>query len=149
MNPSDPSAITILFATETCNAEDLSESAENTLVSAGYTVVRHSVSEIEAEELCSKPVVLVIASTWGEGEPPTDAEDFHAELISKEPVGLTATQFSALALGDSSYECFCQCGKDFDEQLVRHGAKRLLARVDCDVDFEDSYDGWITTVLGA
>ena len=149
MSPSDPSAITTLFAAEACNAEDLSESAENTLVSAGYTVVRNSVSEIEAEELRSKWVVLVIASTWGEGEPPTDAEDFHAEFISKEPMGLTATQFSVLALGDSSYECFCQWEKDFDEQLVCRGAKRLLAQVDCDLDFEDSYDGWIISVLGA
>ena len=141
--------VSILFATETCNAEDLSESAEKELTQAGFPVTRGSISEIEVDDLRERPVILIIASTWGEGEAPSEAVDFHEEFISVEPLGLVGTRFSVLGLGDTAYEHFCQCGKDFDHHLERHGAQRLYARADCDVDFDDSFGEWIAGVLNA
>ncbi len=146
---SDLPEVSVLFATETCNAEDLSELAEKRLTEEGFPVARASVSDVEVEDLKVKPVILMIASTWGDGEPPSEAWEFHDELVSKDPMGLTDTRFSVLSLGDETYEHFCQCGKDFDAHLERHGAQRLYPRVDCDIDYDGPYEGWIDGVVDA
>ena len=91
--------ITLLFAMETCNAEDTSEQAESALSAAGFPVNRLSIADMDLEELRDKPVVLIIASTGGEGDPPTEAEPFYDDLIAEEPLELTETHFSILALG--------------------------------------------------
>jgi len=90
---------------------------------------------------------LIVASTNGEGEPPDDALAFHEFLYSKKAPKLSQLQFSVLALGDSSYEYFCQTGKDFDEQLEALGAKRVTERVDCDVDYQDEAKQWSEAIV--
>ncbi len=47
-----------------------------------------------------------------------------------------------MALGDSSYEYFCQCGVNLDNRLSELGAKKLCARQDCDLDYEKGYLAW-------
>ncbi|HCC19919.1 MAG TPA: sulfite reductase subunit alpha, partial [Verrucomicrobiales bacterium] len=90
-------------------------------------------------------------STWGEGEPPETAETFYNELMSTD-LSLAGLEFAVCALGDTSYEQFCQTGKDVDARLEKLGAKRITERVDCDVDYDESYAGWnknVWSILGS
>lgn len=81
--------------------------------------------------------LLIVVSTHGEGEPPDNAIPFHEFLNSKRAPKLDGLRYSVLALGDTSYEFFCQTGKDFDKRLQELGATALVPRVDCDVDFDE------------
>jgi len=93
--------------------------------------------------------LLVLVSTHGEGEPPDNARGFYEFLYSKRAPQLENLQFSVLALGDTSYEFFCQTGKDLDKRLEELGAKRLSPRVDCDLDYDDSVAEWFEGVIGS
>ncbi len=69
---------------------------------------------------------MVVASTQGEGEPAEEAVALHKFLFSKKAPKLDGTAFAVFGLGDTSYEFFCQSGKDFDSKLAELGAERLL-----------------------
>ena len=92
---------------------------------------------------------MIIVSTWGEGDPPDAVVDFHTALLndSSDGISLNETKFSVCALGDTSYEQFCETGKQVDTRLEALGGIRLTEREDCDVDYEDSFDAWITRVV--
>ena len=92
-------------------------------------------------------MVTLIISTHGEGEAPDDAEVFHEQLFSKKAPDLSELQYSVLALGDSSYELFCQTGLEIDNRLTELGGKRIHQRIDCDVDFEKPASQWVTGIL--
>ena len=81
--------------------------------------------------------LLIVASTHGEGEPPDNAIGFHEFLHGKRAPKLDDLTFLYLSLGDSSYEFFCQTGKDFDKRLEELGGKRIYSRVDCDLDYDE------------
>jgi len=81
-------------------------------------------------------------STWGDGEPPDDAVPFFDELRDSEPVGLNQPPIAILGLGDSGYDLFCGCGIELERELLRHGAKSVVPRVDCDVWYEDELKQW-------
>ena len=91
--------------------------------------------------------LLIVASTNGEGEAPDDAIALHEFLTSKKAPKLEHLHYSVLALGDTSYEFFCQTGKDFDQYLENLGAKRMAERVDCDVDYDSEAGTWSTKVI--
>ena len=93
--------------------------------------------------------LLVIVSTWGEGDPPENSVDFVSTLMSDKAPQLTGTRFSVLSLGDTSYEHFCKTGIDVDARLEALGAQRIYDRKDCDVDFDDDYAAWSTGALAA
>ncbi|MNI09973.1 Sulfite reductase [NADPH] flavoprotein alpha-component [compost metagenome] len=93
--------------------------------------------------------LFIVVSTHGEGEPPDSAIPFHEFLHSKRAPQLENLRYSVLALGDTSYEFFCQTGKDFDQRLEELGATRVVPRVDCDVDFDESAAEWVNQVLNA
>ncbi|SUC48428.1 Sulfite reductase [NADPH] flavoprotein alpha-component [Providencia stuartii] len=86
---------------------------------------------------------MIVASTQGEGEPAEEAVALYKYLHSKKAPSLNETAYAVFALGDSSYEKFCQAGKDFDTQLAQLGAKPLLARIDADVEYQAIADAWI------
>lgn len=90
-----------------------------------------------------------MVSTHGEGEPPDNAIPFHEFLNSKRAPKLDGLRYSVLALGDTSYEFFCQTGKDFDKRLQELGATALVPRVDCDVDFDEPAAAWMNDVLAS
>jgi len=85
----------------------------------------------------------MIASTWGEGEPPDDCEEFHEAFVKGDTLDLSHLRYAVLALGDTAYDDFCQFGKDLDEAFARHGATRLKDRLDCDLDQDERYPDWI------
>lgn len=138
--------VTILYASQSGNAQKLAEKFGDQLQQIGLEVSVSSMSDYKTNALKKAQYLLIVASTHGEGEPPDNAIAFHSFLHGKRAPKLDHVQYAVLALGDSSYEYFCQTGKDFDIQLEKLGAKRLVDRVDCDVDYAEQAEKWFGEV---
>ena len=138
--------LTILYASQTGNAKGVAKKLAEHAKAAGIPVNFKNVSEYKPKSLKSETHLLIVASTNGEGEAPDDAIEFHEFLTSKKAPKLPSLQYSVLALGDSSYEFYCQTGKDFDDRLKALGATAIAPRVDCDLDYEDDTQAWITSI---
>lgn len=136
-------SILILYATQTGSAEQLAENTSDFLQEKGYTITFKDVFECSVELLKEYPIILLFASTWGEGEPPDDALDFFESLKESESLDLTHAHCAVFGLGDSSYEFFNQCAKDFEAMFFERGASQLLARVDADIDYEEPFEKWL------
>ena len=140
--------VTILYGSQTGNAQGVAEKARKTLEGLGFQVAISSMSDFKPNNLKKLQNLLIVASTHGEGEPPDNAIGFHEFLYGKRAPKLDDLNFSVLSLGDSSYEFFCQTGKDFDQRLEALGGKRIYSRVDCDLDYDEQVSQWIEGVLG-
>lgn len=139
--------VTILFGSQTGNAQRLATKAGKALESNGFQVTVSSMSDFKPNNLKKLQNLLIIASTHGEGEPPDNALSFHEFLHSKRAPKLDDLNYAVLSLGDSSYEYFCQTGKEFDVRLKELGGKAITERVDCDLDFEEPAAEWLEKVL--
>ena len=143
--------ITVLYGTESGNSEMLADKLAKTAKKKGHKAKLTNMADIAAKDLAGSDTLLVVVSTWGDGEPPESAETFYGELMAG-GIDLKDVDFSVCALGDTSYEQFCQTGIDVDTQLEKLGAKRIVDRTDCDVDFDDAFAAWEKSVwekLGA
>ncbi len=138
--------LTVLYGTESGNSEILADRTVKAAKKRGFQAVMKNMSEISPAELAKASNLLVIVSTWGDGEPPEAAMSFYKEFMASD-ISLSKVRFSVCALGDTSYEKFCQTGKDLDAQLETLGAARISARQDCDVDYEESYVAWLESSL--
>ncbi|WP_281559474.1 assimilatory sulfite reductase (NADPH) flavoprotein subunit [Thalassomonas sp. RHCl1] len=141
------STLTILYVSQTGNAKGVAQQLAQSAEAAGITVNLKNVADYKAKSLKSETHLLIVASTNGEGEAPDDGLEFHEFLFSKKAPKLPNLKYSVLALGDSSYEFFCQTGKDFDERLKALGATQVSARVDCDVDYDSDAKAWSTQIV--
>ncbi|MFQ3543145.1 assimilatory sulfite reductase (NADPH) flavoprotein subunit [Halobacillus rhizosphaerae] len=139
--------ITLLYGSHTGNGEALTEEMTTRLEDKGFKVTRASMDEFKAKNLKKVQDLLVVTSTHGDGDPPDNAISLYDFLYSKRAPKLEEVRFSVLSLGDSSYEFFCQTGKDFDARLEELGGTRLYPRMDCDLDFEDPAEEWFQGVL--
>lgn len=148
-NDASPLPLTILYGSHTGNSKKIALRAAEHARKNGLKPLLHDMSEYPLKNLKQERNLLVVVSTHGEGEPPIAAEDVHTYLHSPRAPKLHETSFSVLALGDKSYLHFCKTGADFDTQLENLGARRLIPRVDCDVDFEDSAEAWIEASVSA
>ncbi|GAE08296.1 probable anti-SigV factor [Paenibacillus sp. JCM 10914] len=144
---SAPKEITILFGSQTGNGHGLAKKLSKKLEETGALVTLSSMSDFKPNNLKKLQNLLIIVSTHGEGEPPDNAIPFYEFLHSKRAPKVETLQYSVLALGDTSYEFFCQTGKDFDKRLEELGGTRLSPRVDCDVDFDEAAAEWMNEVL--
>lgn len=142
----EPQAATILYGSQTGNAQGVAEKLGNRLNENGINVTVSSMSAFKTNSLKKLNNLFIVTSTHGEGEPPDNAIQFHEFLYSKRAPKLDHVKFSVLALGDSSYEFFCKTGIDFDEQLAKLGAQRIVPRVDCDLDYDELAEKWIADV---
>ncbi len=139
--------LTILYASQTGNAKGVASKLEQSAKAAGINVVLKNIADYKAKGLKNESHLLIVASTNGEGEAPDDAIEFHEYLLGKKAPKLPNLSYSVLALGDSSYEFFCQTGKDFDERLKALGAKQVTPRVDCDVDYDSECESWTLSIV--
>jgi sulfite reductase (NADPH) flavoprotein alpha-component len=146
--PAPTTKLTVLYGSESGNAETLADQAVKEAKKRGFQAVMKNMADISPADLAKVSNLLVIVSTWGDGEPPETAIRFHKEFMSA-ALPLAGLRFSVCALGDTSYEKFCQTGKDFDARLEALGGSRVTPRQDCDVDYEDAYRGWIGAALNA
>jgi sulfite reductase (NADPH) flavoprotein alpha-component len=139
--------VTILYGSQTGNAQSLAKNAAKTLEGNGYQVTVSSMSDFKSNNLKKVQNLLILVSTHGEGDPPDNALSFHEFLHGRRAPKLEGLQFSVLSLGDSSYEFFCQTGKEFDGRLEELGGTRLYPRVDCDLDFDEPAAEWVEGIL--
>lgn len=137
----------ILFGSESGNSEDLASIAEKQAKSLGLSPSVKGMEEIEIGDLDGAQNILIFCSTWGEGEMPDNAIDLWEAANGDSPPSLSGCNFAVCALGDTSYEFFCQSGKDWDEWFEKQGATRLLDRVDCDVEYDDPAAEFTTNAL--
>ncbi|HWO95797.1 MAG TPA: assimilatory sulfite reductase (NADPH) flavoprotein subunit [Bacillus sp. (in: firmicutes)] len=139
--------VTVLYGSQTGTAQGLAEKAGKTLQERGFQVSVSSMSDFKPNNLKKVQNLLIVVSTHGEGDPPDNALSFHEFLHGRRAPKLDNLHFSVLALGDSSYEFFCQTGKEFDQRLAELGGTRLYPRFDCDLDFEEPASEWLKGVL--
>ncbi|MEM9734279.1 MAG: sulfite reductase flavoprotein subunit alpha [Pseudomonadota bacterium] len=137
----------ILFGTQTGNSEAVAEDAAEMARATGFTPHVTAMDDVSMEALAAMEQAIVVVSTYGEGEMPDNAELFWDALSASTAPRLETLNFGVLALGDTGYDDFCQAGKLIDTRFEQLGAKRMLARMDCDVDYEDAANGWLEEVL--
>lgn len=136
-------ALTILYGSRTGNGENLAKKAATIGRSNGFEVTLKSMDGYKTRDLANEKNLLIIVSTHGEGEPPFAAQELYDYIHSKRAPKLNDTRYAVLALGDSSYFHFCKAGIDFDNQLEKLGAQRILQRATLDVDFAAAAETFI------
>lgn len=134
--------LSIYYATMTGNAETLARRAETRARAEGWHAQLHNLSGISPADLTADRLALFIVSTWGDGEPPTDAEDFFRDLTHSAAPALPSLRYAILGLGDPDYSDFNAFACQLDERLAALGAHRLHARIEADLDFDDTYAEW-------
>ncbi|MCY7911895.1 assimilatory sulfite reductase (NADPH) flavoprotein subunit [Bacillus haynesii] len=141
--------VTILFGSQTGNAQGLAENAAKKLTERGFQVTVSAMSDFKPNQLKKLKNLLIVVSTHGEGDPPDNALSFHEFLHGRRAPKLDDLRYSVLALGDTSYEFFCQTGKEFDQRLGELGGTRLHPRVDCDLDYDEPAAAWLDGVISS
>ena len=146
--PSGPAVpVTILWGSQTGNGEGLAKKLVKTLKKGNFEPESFDMAEYDKERLPTEKNLLIITSTYGDGEPPDNAAELHSWILSDAAPKLEGVQFSVLALGDTNYPDFCKCGIEFDTRLAELGATCLFPRVDSDVDYDDPFKEWCDGVL--
>ncbi|MFG0764040.1 assimilatory sulfite reductase (NADPH) flavoprotein subunit [Aeromonas media] len=135
-------SLTILYGSQTGNAKGVASAIQAQAKAHGLPVTLTSMADYKPKQLKKESHLLVIVSTYGEGEPPESAVDLFEQLKKGKIGKLEGLKFAVLGLGDSSYEFFCQTGKDFDDFLSKAGAERLHELASLDVDYQDAAKAW-------
>ncbi len=138
---------TILYGSQTGNGKKIAEQLFARLQAQGAEVSLSSMKDYRPQQLKQEQRLIAIVSTHGNGEPPDDARAFFNFLQSARAPKVEKLEYAVLALGDSSYDEFCQTGLVLDQRLAELGATRLLDRVDCDVDFATPAGQWQEQIL--
>ena len=141
--------LTIIYASESGNSEKLAGDMAKQARKLGFKPSVVDMADLELSSLTKAKRIVVIAATWGEGEPPGRAARVYNELMGESAPRLDGVEFGVLALGDTAYVEFCAIGKRIDERLEALGAKRVADRVDCDLDFAEPAGKWIEGALKA
>ncbi len=139
--------IHVLYGSQTGNAESVAREVATAAKARGLTPIVKSMDEVELSALTTIDYLLIVTSTYGEGEMPDNAELLWQAVSSESAPRLTHCRYSVLALGDTGYDLFCQAGIDWDQRLSELGANRISPLVLCDVDFEANAEQWIDTVI--
>ncbi len=145
--PRAKAPLTILFGTESGNGEALAARARKAATKLGFAVKLLDMADTTPAKVAELTNVLLIASTWGEGDPPQRAVDFYEALLADDAPRFDKTKFAVLALGDRAYAQFCEIGRRIDERLVALGATRIADRIECDLDYETRAGNWIDATL--
>jgi sulfite reductase (NADPH) flavoprotein alpha-component len=139
--------LTILFGTESGNAEALAAQARKAAAKLGFAPKVVDMADFTPSQAAATENLLIVASTWGEGDPPQRAVDFIEMLMADDAPRFEKTRFAVLALGDRAYAQFCEIGRKIDERLAALGGARIADRIECDLDFEIPATGWIDATL--
>jgi sulfite reductase (NADPH) flavoprotein alpha-component len=145
--PAKRAPLTILFGTESGNAEALAAQARKAAAKLGFAPKVVDMADFSPAQAAATENLLIVASTWGEGDAPQRAVDFFEALMAEDAPRFEKTRFAVLALGDRAYAQFCEIGRKIDERLAALGGARIAERIECDLDFETPASGWIDTTL--
>lgn len=138
---------TVLFATQSGNSRKVAKMLEAKANENNIPVKVLDIADYPPHQIKKEKNLIIICSTQGEGDPPLSAEEFYAYIHSNKVGKLDGLQYAVLALGDKSYVNFCKTGKDIDERLHALGAKRIISRADCDVNFKPTAEKWINELI--
>jgi sulfite reductase (NADPH) flavoprotein alpha-component len=139
--------LTVLYGTDSGNAEGVAADAKKAAAKAGFAARLVDMADTDPTAIARAEHLLVIVSTWGEGDPPERAAPFCQALIAENAPRFDGVPYSVLALGDSSYVNFCETGRQIDARLEALGGKRVAPRIDCDLDYEEPAASWTKAAL--
>lgn len=141
--PTAGKTIHILWGSQTGSAEGLAKKLAKQCLSKSHTAITRELDTVPLTELCTMQHVVIITSTYGDGEAPDNAKEFYQTLLTTEAIDLSNVHYAVYALGDSSYPDFCKCGRDIDAKLSSFGASCIIERLDCDVDYDTPFASWV------
>lgn len=140
-------SLLIGFGTETGNSELLAMDALKKANEFGIEAKLAGLDDVECDDLKDADYIILVCSTWGDGEQPDNAIDLYEAVEGLGDDELSGTKFAILALGDTAFDLFCEAGIQWDELLENKGGTRFYDRIDCDTDYEDEADEWIDLVI--
>jgi sulfite reductase (NADPH) flavoprotein alpha-component len=139
--------IHILFGSQGGNARNLAHIIGESLTAHDFEASVLDMGEIDPDEIHKMKRIMIVTSTYGDGEAPDNASEWLSYLKFGEEANLSHLSYAVIGLGDTYYPHFCQCGKDFDEYLSKRGANALLRRLDCDLYYEEQYPDWLNEFI--
>jgi sulfite reductase (NADPH) flavoprotein alpha-component len=146
----EPTAhLAVVYGSQTGNGKRIAERLGRAAEAAGLAVRIYAAREYPLKDLVKERFLSIVMSTHGDGDPPDDARSFHEHITGKRAPRLENLAYSVLALGDSSYPKYCETGRQLDERLESLDARRLLPRVDCDLDYERQVANWLEQLVVA
>lgn len=137
----------ILYGSQTGNAEALAQTAAKSARAKGLVPVVQALGDVDLDVFVTMRHVLIVTSTYGEGEMPDNAQLFWDAISASTAPRLEQMHFAVLAIGDTGYDGFCQAGKFIDMRLEQLGAKRVVDRIDCDIDYEEPSSEWLNSSM--
>lgn len=143
----DSQSVLVLWASTTGTAETFADACVRRLQQVELTATPRCMDSVGVAEIAAASRVLLIASTFGDGDPPDNGAALWAALADQGAPSLAETAFSVLAFGDTRYQRFCGFGRRLDTRLAELGAQRLAARVDCDADGCGAAQRWLDALL--
>ena len=147
--PAPAKTLLVVYGSQTGTCEGLAKKFAKEAKKRGFAPTVRDLAEVALATLAQETTVLVITSTYGDGEPPDNAKTLHAALAAPGAPRLEQLTFAVCALGDRNYAKFCQCGKEFDERLAALGAKRLLPVAECEAGDSTKFEAWLGASLSA
>ncbi|MEZ0604351.1 molybdopterin-dependent oxidoreductase [Paraburkholderia sp. IW21] len=139
--------VTLLWASQTGNTESLTERYATRLMESRFEIRTSCMADYQVPALAKAQYVLLMTSTFGDGDPPDNAQSFWSKLSSEAAPRLEGVRYAVLSLGDRNYDQFCGHGRRLDERLAAQGALRLMDRVDCDSEYQESADAWLERII--
>ena len=135
--------VTVLWASQTGNAEEFAKTCAAQLQRDGCETVLAGMDAVTVADLANCDTVMLLTSTFGDGDPPDNGAALWSALQADNVPDLAGVRFAVLAFGDSNYDQFCGFGRKLDARLEQLGAQRLLPRTDCDAEFEAPARQWL------
>lgn len=139
--------IQILFGSQGGNARNLAYVIGESLSAEGIENVVTDMGDLDPESVHEFSHILIVTSTYGDGEPPDNASEWMSYLKFNDDIILDHVKYAVIGLGDTYYPHFCQSGKDFDQYLSKRGAHAMLNRLDCDLYYEEQYGDWLKELI--